>query len=73
VDLLKCVPGSFSETSDDRNQVIRVKVEEENSSVSAFTEREDEHEVSCICLYIVSLFFKYPVFLVVFLTSSLMD
>jgi hypothetical protein len=59
VDLLKCVPGSFSETRDDRNQVIRVKVEEltdveeETSSVSACTEREDEHEVSCICLYIV--------------------
>jgi hypothetical protein len=59
MDLLKIVPGSYSETYHDGNQVINVKVEdvtrtqEEGNPVPiTFPVIKAEHEVSCMSVYV---------------------
>jgi hypothetical protein len=57
MDLMEFVPGC-SETCHDRNQVMCMKVEEltdvkEKSVPMALPVTKSEHEVSCICVYIV--------------------
>jgi hypothetical protein len=67
VELLELVPSSSREahlTSDDGNEVINVKVEEEEEEEPGritFPVMKTEHEVSCmsVCLLLHS-FLKYP-------------
>jgi hypothetical protein len=59
VDVMEFVPGSCTETCHDRNQVMSMEVEdltdveEEKSVPMTLPVRKSEHEVSCICVYII--------------------
>jgi hypothetical protein len=73
-NLLELVPGSYSETCYNGNQVINIKVEEvtdiqeeENPVPETFPAIKAEHEVSCksVCL-LLGTFHTYPVLLIFF-------
>jgi hypothetical protein len=80
IDFLKIEPDSISETcpmsSHDGNQITDIKVEEasdtqevEDPLLVTLPEIKAEHEVSCMSVYLLGTFHRYPDLCIVFLIS----